>query len=363
LKGSAVTQANQFLPAVLDQYYSLMYFVDKEYADDEKFPVTCDGDLLGEPALGLDAARCAAACDDQVGKCVGFAAYELHDGKEDVVLCFLFSKFTTAQYYTGCGGEEEQDEEEGPPKKGPPKKGPPGKFLQQKNVHNLTAHKHKDAIASWVTLHKNKVHSDITAQAKAECAKKRSSVSCQDARAQILPEGKSSDVCYLEPGNMWKFEQLPAYYSCLNACCEDYNPANYMDELTCKDLMGYYDTPCPEPLAASNPPPGAKIETICPQSCTVCTGPVEAATTVATTTVAATTTTKTTTTMAALTTRAPVVVIPKPLPIIQVNLNSEIKAMCRAKLSRFVGTSLKPDESGKDKFALKELTKADRCFD
>lgn len=361
LKGSAVSQANQFLPAVLDQYYSLMYFVDKEFADDEKFPVTCDGDLLGEPALGLDAARCAAACDDQVGKCVGFAAYELHDGKEDVVLCFLFSKFTTAQYYTGCEGEEEENSE-APQKIAPQQKA--GMFLQQKkNVHNRTAHKHKDAIASWITLHKNKVHSDITAQAKAECAKKRSSVSCQDARAKILPAGKSSDICYLEPGQMWTFDQLPDYYSCLNACCEDYNPANYMDGLTCKDLMGYYDKPCPEPLAASNPPPNTKIETICPQSCTVCTGPVEAATTVATTTAAATTTTTTTTTMAALTTHAPVVVIPKKLPSIQPNLQSEIRAMCRAKLSRFVGTSLKPDESGKDKFALKELTKADRCFD
>jgi hypothetical protein len=329
-----------------------MYFVDKEYADDEKFPVTCDGDLIGEPALGLDAGHCAAACDDQVGKCVGFAAYELHDGKENVVLCFLFSKFTTAQYYTGCEGEEEEDSE-----------APQKTFLQQKkNVHNQTAHKHKDAIASWITLHKNKVHGGITAQAKAECAKKRSSVSCQDARAKILPANKSSDICYLEPGNMWTFDQLPDYYSCLNACCEDYNPANYMDELTCKDLMGYYDKPCPEPLAASNPPPNTKIETICPQSCAVCTGPVEAATTVATT-VAATTTTTAATTMAALTTHAPVVVIPKKKPSIQPNLQSEIKAMCRAKLSRFVGTSLKPDDTGKDKFALKELTKADRCFD
>jgi uncharacterized protein YjbJ (UPF0337 family) len=38
-------------------------------------------------------------------------------------------------------------------------------------------------------------------------------------------------------------------------------------------------------------------------------------------------------------------------------------AMCSAKLSKFVGTNLKPDPSGKNDFKLKELTKADRCYE
>jgi hypothetical protein len=37
-------------------------------------------------------------------------------------------------------------------------------------------------------------------------------------------------------------------------------------------------------------------------------------------------------------------------------------AVCSAKLSKFVGTNLTPDPSGKNKFKLKELTKADRCY-
>merc|ERR1711957_1161578 len=59
--GRAAKLARQFLPKVLSQYYSIMYFVDKEYANDTTVPVTCDGDLIGEPALGYDAGHCAAA--------------------------------------------------------------------------------------------------------------------------------------------------------------------------------------------------------------------------------------------------------------------------------------------------------------
>lgn len=92
----------------LDQYYSLMYFVDKKHVD---VPVTCDGDSVGEPTSARDAGECAALCDKSVGKCVGFAVYGLNAGAETGVICFLFSKFTTAQYYTGCKVDA------GPPKK------------------------------------------------------------------------------------------------------------------------------------------------------------------------------------------------------------------------------------------------------
>jgi len=38
-------------------------------------------------------------------------------------------------------------------------------------------------------------------------------------------------------------------------------------------------------------------------------------------------------------------------------------AVCALKLSKFVGTNLTPDPSGKNDFKLKELTKADRCYE
>lgn len=83
-------------PADWDKtYYPIMYFVDKEFDD---VPSTCSGELLGKPVLNYGADECAAACDSLVGKCVGFAFLEDQGG-----VCFLYSKFKTAQYYTGCG--------------------------------------------------------------------------------------------------------------------------------------------------------------------------------------------------------------------------------------------------------------------
>lgn len=326
--GSAEHQASVFLPHVLDQYYSIMYFADRDFADDEKFPVTCDGDLIGEPSLGLDPGHCAAACDELVGQCVGFASYELHNGKEDAAMCFLFSKFTTAQYYTGCGNE------------------PAGNFLQRREIKA----QHRDAIAGWTSRHKHDVHVNLTTQQKAECAAKRSSDTCSEARKKISPDGTAGEACYLKPNQEWKFDDLPGYFSCLGSCCEDYDPNLMMDGLTCKDLMGYAD--CPAPLEVSNPPAGSKIETVCPQSCGSCDGPVT------------TTATTTTTHAPPVTTHAPVIVtqIPEKGPS-QPDLKTEIKAMCRAKFSKFGSVSLKPDPEGKNQFALKELTKADRCFD
>jgi hypothetical protein len=82
-----------------DQYYPVMYFVDKEF---EHAPQTCGGETLAEPVFGRSKDECAMACDALVGKCVGFSFFE----KEDSI-CFLFGKFKSVQYYTGC--EEEAD--------------------------------------------------------------------------------------------------------------------------------------------------------------------------------------------------------------------------------------------------------------
>jgi len=76
------------------QYYPLMYFVDKEHED---VPSTCGGETLGEPMMGQSMDACAAACDARPGKCVGFSFFE-----KDSSICFLFSKFESVQYWTGC---------------------------------------------------------------------------------------------------------------------------------------------------------------------------------------------------------------------------------------------------------------------
>lgn len=79
------------------QYYSLMYFVDKKYED---VPSTCGGETLGEAKMGQSMDDCAAACDALPGKCVGFSYFE-----KDSSVCFLFSKFESVQYWTGCDEE------------------------------------------------------------------------------------------------------------------------------------------------------------------------------------------------------------------------------------------------------------------
>jgi hypothetical protein len=80
-------------------FYPVMYFVDKEFRE---VPSTCGGTPVGEPLVG-DFAGCAAACETHVGTgeaagCVGFQ----HMPTEDAGLCFLFSDFKSATYYTGC---------------------------------------------------------------------------------------------------------------------------------------------------------------------------------------------------------------------------------------------------------------------
>jgi len=91
------------------QYYPVMYFVDKKF---EGVPSTCSGDKVGEPLVGLDEDDCAAACDANLPGCVGFQYIQqgepatYHNKDEPRIknqLCFLFSKFSTGFYYTGCG--------------------------------------------------------------------------------------------------------------------------------------------------------------------------------------------------------------------------------------------------------------------
>jgi len=77
------------------QYYPLMYFVDKEF---DSVPSTCGGDAIGEPMVAETADVCASACDADVHNCAGYSYYE----GAKVNLCFLFSKFKTATYYTEC---------------------------------------------------------------------------------------------------------------------------------------------------------------------------------------------------------------------------------------------------------------------
>jgi hypothetical protein len=82
-----------------DQYYSIMYFVDKEF---EEVPSTCGGETLEKPIFGKSQDECAMACDALPGKCVGYSFFE-----KDTSVCFLFGRFKSVQYYTGCGGEED----------------------------------------------------------------------------------------------------------------------------------------------------------------------------------------------------------------------------------------------------------------
>merc|ERR1740138_348517 len=78
------------------QYYPVMYFVDKEF---DAVPSTCSGKQVAEPIVGESEDGCASACDAQIHSCVGYQYLK----DKDSSLCFLFSKFETGFYYTGCG--------------------------------------------------------------------------------------------------------------------------------------------------------------------------------------------------------------------------------------------------------------------
>jgi hypothetical protein len=79
------------------QYMRIMHFVDKKFSDND-IPSTCGGDLINKPIFGRSKNACAAACDAQVGSCVGFSFFD----DDSTSLCFLFSKFESVQYYSGC---------------------------------------------------------------------------------------------------------------------------------------------------------------------------------------------------------------------------------------------------------------------
>lgn len=92
----------EVIPEQADQYYSVMYFVDKAHTD---VPSTCSGKAVGKPIYGsLDA--CASACDADVHSCVGFSYFQPASPSKDYEgfgLCFLLASFKTLTYYTGCG--------------------------------------------------------------------------------------------------------------------------------------------------------------------------------------------------------------------------------------------------------------------
>jgi len=88
------TEGDGYGPKAASQYYPIMYFVDKEF---DGVPSTCGGDTTEKPIVGSNKDECAAACDNAIHSCVGYQYFSASGG-----LCFLFSKFDTAFYYTGC---------------------------------------------------------------------------------------------------------------------------------------------------------------------------------------------------------------------------------------------------------------------
>jgi len=87
-----------------NQYYPVMYFVDKEF---DSVPSTCSGDIVGEVMVGSEDS-CASACDSHIHSCVGYQFFEMADGHSG---CALLSNFKTGSYYTACGTEEKTEGE------------------------------------------------------------------------------------------------------------------------------------------------------------------------------------------------------------------------------------------------------------
>eukprot|EP00747_Dinoflagellata_sp_TGD_P211230 gnl/TRDRNA2_/TRDRNA2_84434_c0_seq1.p1 gnl/TRDRNA2_/TRDRNA2_84434_c0~~gnl/TRDRNA2_/TRDRNA2_84434_c0_seq1.p1 ORF type:complete len:223 (-),score=63.94 gnl/TRDRNA2_/TRDRNA2_84434_c0_seq1:50-718(-) len=94
----ATVQPGPVKAGAAKQYYPLMYFIDKTYEDVYQ---TCSGKLVNKPISGLSKDGCASACDAEAPDCVGFAFFE-SPPDAPLQLCFLFSKFESATYYTGC---------------------------------------------------------------------------------------------------------------------------------------------------------------------------------------------------------------------------------------------------------------------
>jgi len=85
-----------------NQYYPVMYFVDKLYTETL---TTCDGHLVNKPIVGESIDGCASACDAEIHNCVGFMYY----GTGKSSLCFLYSGFKSAMYWTGCNAKPDKE--------------------------------------------------------------------------------------------------------------------------------------------------------------------------------------------------------------------------------------------------------------
>jgi hypothetical protein len=144
---------------------------------------------------------------------------------------------------------------------------------------------------------------------------------------------------------MWKHSDLPNYIKCLDTCCEDFDPERIFDGITCDEVLGFQG--CDTEVDAYVPP-GTTVAHICPMACDSCDASDE-------------------------------FVLPPELPKVPAQIPVEemetvvieskmetvadapVLAMCRAKFSEFGGLSLKPDSSGRNQFALSELTRANQC--
>jgi hypothetical protein len=304
-----------------------MYFIDKEFDDDSKYPVTCDGNMLGEPVLGARPEDCAAACDMRM-ECVGFSAFAKTEGENSGFTCFLFSKFTSAQYYTGCDSDTEALVQ-----------------LRGAQRHNVT-HGH---LGGFSRRSFRSGHNQCEKRSQSTCEEKRASEACLNARKATSRDGSTPDHCFLLPDNKWRHSDLPDYFKCLDTCCDDYDPKLIFAGITCDEIlqMQACDT-----VVDAYVPPGTNVAHICPVTCNDCDAPGDEFVPPP----------KKPKVPAQITVKEEaldiVVVEPKKQQSVA---RAPIAAMCRAKFSEFSGVSLKPDPNGKSKFALKELTKADRC--
>merc|ERR1719329_2054524 len=84
------------------QYYSLMYFVDKDLQTER---TTCGGDFDLNPLFATTPDACAAACDDD-RECVGFSFYDVDDVG---TTCFLARRFKTVTVFSECHDSSEVD--------------------------------------------------------------------------------------------------------------------------------------------------------------------------------------------------------------------------------------------------------------
>merc|ERR1719220_1280756 len=76
-----------------DQYYPLMYFVDKDHVGE---PTTCGGTTSHAPLVG-SRDMCAHMCNQDIHECVGFIFFPKSEHLSNGVgLCSLMASFKTA---------------------------------------------------------------------------------------------------------------------------------------------------------------------------------------------------------------------------------------------------------------------------